>query len=434
MSSEKPHMNLVIIGHVDHGKSTMMGHVLYVAGALDERKLKQFEQEAEQIGKGTFKFAWALDRLKEERERGLTIDVSFYKFMTEKYYYTIIDAPGHRDFIKNMITGTSQADATILVVSARKGEFEAGIGRGGQTVEHAVLAATLGVSQFIVCINKMDDAPTPWEQARFDEVKSNVENVLQMIQRELNVELNYFFVPTSGWTGDNLREKSPNMPWYDGPTVLEALDQVVQPEKPLDKPLRLPIQDVYSITGVGTVPVGRIETGVLKADDKIVIMPEGHSAEVKSIEMHHETIPKAEPGDNVGFNIKGLSRGDLRRGDVASHPKTPPTVAKSFTAQIFVLFHPTAISQGYTPVIHAHTAQQAGTFIQLKEKIDRRTGEKVEDNPTYLKTGDSAVVEIQPLRPMCVERFTEFPQLGRFAIRDMARTVAVGIVTDVTPR
>ncbi|MFQ6123153.1 MAG: translation elongation factor EF-1 subunit alpha [Candidatus Heimdallarchaeota archaeon] len=434
MSSEKPHLNLVIIGHVDHGKSTMMGHVLYVAGALDERKLKQFEQQAEQLGKGTFKFAWALDRLKEERERGLTIDVSFYKFMTDKYYYTIIDAPGHRDFIKNMITGTSQADAAILVVSARKGEFEAGIGRGGQTVEHAVLAATLGVTQFIVCINKMDDAPTPWAQDRFDEVKSNVENVLQMIQRELNVELNYFFVPTSGWTGDNLRDRSPNMPWYTGPTVLQALDQVVQPEKPLDKPLRLPIQDVYSITGVGTVPVGRVETGVLKAGDEIVIMPEGHIAEVKSIEMHHETIPKAEPGDNVGFNIKGVSRTDLRRGDVASHPSTPPTVAKSFTAQIFVLFHPTAISQGYTPVIHAHTAQQAGTLIQLKEKIDRRTGQKVEDNPTFLKTGDSAIVEIQPLRPMCVERFTEFPQLGRFAIRDMGRTVSVGIVTDVTSR
>jgi len=434
MSADKPHMNLVVIGHVDHGKSTMMGHVLYAAGALDERKLAQFEEQAEQMGKGTFKFAWALDRLKEERERGLTIDISFYKFMTQKYYYTIIDAPGHRDFIKNMITGTSQADACILVVSARRGEFEAGIGRGGQTVEHAVLATTLGVEQFLVCINKMDDAPTPWEQDRFEEVKGNVDNILTMVQRELNTELDIHYVPTSGWTGDNLKDKSANMPWYDGPTVLEALDSFSLPEKPLDQPLRLPIQDVYSITGVGTVPVGRIETGVLKPDDKLIIMPEGVLAEVKSIEMHHEQVPRAEPGDNIGFNIKGVGRGQIRRGDVASHPNTPPTVAKSFTGQIFVLGHPTAISPGYTPVIHCHTAQQAATFITLKEKIDRRTGQKVEDNPTYLKTGDSAIVEIQPLRPLCVERFSEFPQLGRFAVRDMGRTVAVGVVTDVTPR
>jgi elongation factor 1-alpha len=224
------------------------------------------------------------------------------------------------------------------------------------------------------------------------------------------------------------------MPWYDGPTVLEALDTFSPPEKPLDRPLRLPLQDVYSITGVGTVPVGRVETGVLKPDDKIIFMPEAIQAEVKSIEMHHENVPKAEPGDNVGFNVKGVGRGQIRRGDVASHLPTPPTVVKSFTGQIFVLGHPTAISPGYTPVIHIHTAQQAATFIALKEKLDRRTGQKIEDNPTFLKTGDSAIVEIQPLRPLCVERFSDFPQLGRFAVRDMARTVAVGVVTDVTPR
>ncbi len=434
MSREKPHLNLVVIGHVDHGKSTMMGHVLYTAGALDDRKLAQFENEAKELGKGSFKFAWALDRLKEERERGLTIDISFYKFNTKKYYFTIIDAPGHRDFIKNMITGTSQADAAILVVSSRKGEFEAGIGRGGQTVEHAVLAATLGVTQFIVCINKMDDSSPPYSQERFEEVKGNVENIIKMVERELNTEIDYFFVPTSGWTGDNLGEKSSNMPCYDGPTVLEALDKIKAPEKPTELPLRLAVQDVYSITGVGTVPVGRVETGILNPDDKVIVMPEGHLAEVKSIEMHHEIIPRAEPGDNIGFNIKGISRNDIRRGAVISHVNTPPTVVKFFTGQTFVLFHPTAISPGYTPVTHAHTTQQAASFIALKEKLDRRTGQKVEDNPTFLKTGDSAIVEIQPLRPMCVERFSEFPQLGRFAVRDMARTVAVGVVTDVTPK
>ncbi|WP_287582703.1 translation elongation factor EF-1 subunit alpha [Candidatus Borrarchaeum sp.] len=432
--SGKPHMNLVIIGHVDHGKSTLVGHLLVLMGAIDERTIAKYEADADKIGKGSFKYAWVLDKLKEERERGLTIDIAFWQFETPKYYYTIIDAPGHRDFVKNMITGTSQADAAILAVSSRKGEFESGIGKGGQTVEHLVLAATLGVDQFIVAVNKMDAADPQWDEDRFNEIKSNVENVFKLIEKELDMKITRFYIPVSAWTGDNITKASENMGWFKEPTILQALDQMKIPPQPTDKPLRIPIQDVYTITGVGTVPVGRVETGILKAGDKIHVEPVSKVGEVKSIEMHHEQMEKAMPGDNIGFNLKGIAKAEIRRGDVAGDPKNPPSVAKEFTAQIFILHHPTAIAAGYTPVIHAHTAQVASTFLELQAKIDRRSGEIVEENPPYLKTGEGAIVKLVPTRPLCIEEYASIPQLGRFAIRDMAKTVGVGIVKSVTKR
>ncbi len=428
--SEKPHLNLVIIGHVDHGKSTLMGHLLYLAGAIDERTLKKYEEEAKKIGKESFKYAWVLDKLKEERERGLTIDLAFWKFETGKYYFTIIDAPGHRDFIKNMITGASQADAAILVVSAKKGEFEAGIGPGGQTREHAYLAFTLGVNQIVVAINKMDDPSVNWSQERYQEIRNEVSQLLKEIGYKID---KIHFVPVSAWTGDNLTKKSERMPWYDGPTLMEALDTFEIPPKPIDKPLRIPIQDVYSITGVGTVPVGRVETGVLKVGDTVVFEPAGVKGEVKSIEMHHEPLQQAVPGDNIGFNVKGVSKKDIRRGDVAGHPDKPPTVVKEFIGQIIVIWHPTSIAPGYTPVLHAHTAHIATRFAELLTKIDRRTGQIVEEKPAYLKRGDAALVKFVPTRPFVIEKYAELPQLGRFAIRDMGKTVAVGIVKEVVP-
>lgn len=428
--SEKPHLNLVIIGHVDHGKSTLMGHLLYLAGAIDERTLRKYEEEAKKIGKESFKYAWVLDKLKEERERGLTIDLAFWKFETSKYYFTIIDAPGHRDFIKNMITGASQADAAVLVVSAKKGEFEAGIGPGGQTREHAYLAFTLGVSQIVVAINKMDDPSVNWSQERYQEIRNEVAQLLKEIGYKVD---KIHFVPVSAWTGDNLVKKSEKMPWYDGPTLMEALDQFEVPPKPIDKPLRIPIQDVYSITGVGTVPVGRVETGVLKVGDTVVFEPAGVKGEVKSIEMHHEPLQQAVPGDNIGFNVKGVSKKDIRRGDVAGHPDKPPTVAKEFIGQIIVIWHPTSIAPGYTPVLHAHTAHVATRFAELLTKIDRRTGQIVEEKPAYLKRGDAALVKFVPTRPFVIEKYAELPQLGRFAIRDMGKTVAVGIVKEIVP-
>jgi elongation factor 1-alpha len=429
--SAKPHLNLVIMGHVDHGKSTTTGNLLYQAGAIDERTIKAFEDEAAKLGKGTFKYAWVLDNLKEERERGVTIDLRFLKFETNKFYFTIIDAPGHRDFVKNMITGASQADAAVLFVSAKKGEFEAGIGPGGQTREHAFLAFTLGVRQVVVAVNKMDDITVKWNKERYEEIKNEVTRMLKMVGFKVD-KIN--FVPTSGWTGDNLIKKSDKMPWYTGPTLMEALDQLEVPPKPTDKPLRIPVQDVYSITGIGTVPVGRVETGVLKEGANLIFMPSNKTAEVKSLEMHHTKIPKAEPGDNIGMNVRGIAKTDIHRGDVAGPVDNPPTVAKEFIGQIIVIYHPTAIAAGYTPVLHYHTGQIACRFTELLKKIDPRTGQVVEEKPSFLKTGDAAWVKMEPLHPIAIETYTTFPELGRFAVRDMGTTVAAGVVKEITQK
>ena len=428
--AEKPHMNLVFIGHVDHGKSTLVGRLLLDTGAIEPHVIEKFRKDAEAKGKATFEFAWVMDHLKEERERGVTIDVAHRRFDTDKYYFTIIDAPGHRDFVKNMITGASQADCALLVVSAKKGEFEAGIGPGGQTREHAYLAKTLGVDQIVVAVNKMDDPSVNWSKERYEEIKKEVSALLKTIGYRLE---KVPFVPVSAWTGDNIVTKSDKMPWYDGPTLVEALDTFEVPPKPIDKPLRIPIQDVYSITGVGTVPVGRVETGVLKEGDTVIFEPPGIKGEVKSIEMHHERISQAEPGDNIGFNVKGVSRKDIRRGDVAGHPTNPPTVVKEFIGRIFVVWHPTAIAAGYTPVLHAHTAHTPVRFEQLIAKLDPRTGQVVQENPSIIKQGEAAIVKFVPLKPIVLEKYEEIKPLGRFAIRDMGRTVAVGIVQEVTP-
>ena len=429
--TQKPHLNLVVMGHVDHGKSTTIGHLFYLAGTISERKVKAFEEEAKKLGKETFKFAWVLDKLKEERERGLTIDLAFLRFETPKYFFTVIDSPGHRDFVKNMVTGASQADAAVLFVSAKRGEFEAGIGPGGQTKEHAFLAFTLGVKQLAVAINKMDDASVNWKQERYEEIKNEVSRMLKMVG--FNVE-KISFVPTSGWTGDNLFKTSDKMPWYKGPSLFEAFDAFDLPPKPVDKPLRLPLQDVYTITGVGTVPVGRVETGVLKEGDKLVFMPGNVQGEAKSIETHHVRVPKAEPGDNIGFNIRGIERKSIRRGDVAGHTSNPPTVAKEFIGQIIVIYHPTAVAAGYTPVLHYHTGQVACRFVELIKKLDPRTGQTVEEKPSFLKTGDGALVRFEPLHPIAVETYKEFPELGRFAVRDMGTTVAAGVVKEITKK
>jgi elongation factor 1-alpha len=429
--TERPHLNLIIIGHVDHGKSTTTGHLLYLAGVVDERKIKEYEEQAKAMGKETFKFAWVLDNLKEERERGVTIDLRFLKFETPKYFFTVIDAPGHRDFVKNMVTGASQADAAILFVSARRGEFEAGIGPGGQTREHAFLAFTLGVHQLIVAINKMDDVSVNWSEERYNEIKNEISRMLKMVG--FRVE-KIPFVPTSGWTGDNLMKKSDKMPWYKGPTLFEALDVFEVPPKTLNKPLRVPLQDVYTITGVGTVPVGRVETGVLKEGQQVIFMPGNVKGEVKSIETHHVRVPKAEPGDNIGFNVRGVSKNDIRRGDVMGPVENPPTVAREFIGQIIVIYHPTAVAAGYTPVLHYHTGQVACKFTELVRKLDPRTGQAIEEKPAFLKTGDGAVVRMEPLHPIAVEAYNDFQELGRFAVRDMGTTVAAGVIKEVTKK
>ena len=413
---------------MDHGKSTSIGHLFYDAGAISEKTIRQYEEEAKRLGKETFKYAWVLDKLKEERERGLTIDLMFFKFETPKYFFTIIDAPGHRDFVKNMVTGASQADAAIIFVSAKRGEYEAGTNPGGQTREHAFLAKTLGVDQMVVAINKMDDPTVNWGQERYDLVKDGVSRLLKMVGYNVS---KVHFVPTSGWTGDNLVKRSEKMPWYDGPTLYEALDYFEIPSKPIDKPLRIPVQETYSIRGIGTVPVGRVETGVLYLNKTLIFMPSKLSGEVKSIETHYVRMEKAEPGDNIGFNIKGIARDQIKRGEVAGYPDNPPSVANSFLGQIFIIHHPTAIAQGYTPVLHVHTSQIAVRFAELVSKLDPRTGQVIEDHPSYLRTGDAAIIKFEPLHPVALEVFSEIPQLGRFAVRDMGTTIAAGIVRKI---
>jgi elongation factor 1-alpha len=432
MGKEKTHINIVVIGHVDAGKSTTTGHLIYKCGGIDKRTIEKFEKESKDMGKASFKYAWVLDKLKAERERGITIDIALWKFETPKYYITIIDAPGHRDFIKNMITGTSQADCAVLVIASGTGEFEAGIAKNGQTREHALLAYTLGVKQMIVAINKMDDKSVNYSQARFTEIQTEVSQFLKKIgynPEKIN------FVPISGWNGDNMLEKSENMTWYKGPTLLEALDAVTEPKRPSDKPLRLPLQDVYKIGGIGTVPVGRVETGILKPNQVVTFAPSAITTEVKSIEMHHEQLPQATPGDNVGFNVKNVAVKDLKRGFVAGDSKQdPPIETESFNAQVIVLNHPGEIHNGYAPVLDCHTAHIACKFAELLTKVDRRSGKELEKEPKNIKSGDAAIVKLIPSKPMCVETFMEYPPLGRFAVRDMRQTVAVGVIKEVTKK
>jgi len=442
MGKAKTHINIVVIGHVDAGKSTSTGHLIYKCGGIDKRAIEKFEKEAAEMGKGSFKYAWVLDKLKAERERGITIDIALWKFETNIYEVTIIDAPGHRDFIKNMITGTSQADCAVLIVAAGVGEFEAGIAKNGQTREHALLAFTLGVKQLIVGVNKMDNTEPKYSKDRFEEIVKEVSNYVKKIGYNPKA---VSFVPISGWHGDNMIEASTNMPWYkgwsketkeggkaSGKTLFEALDAINPPSRPSDKALRLPLQDVYKIGGIGTVPVGRVETGTIKAGMVVTFAPAAVTTEVKSVEMHHAQLEAGMPGDNVGFNVKNVSVKDIRRGNVCSDSKNDPAKeAASFNAQVIVLNHPGEIQKGYTPVLDCHTAHIACKFSEMLEKIDRRSGKKIEDNPPKIKSGDAAIVKMVPSKPMCVEPFQQYAPLGRFAVRDMRQTVAVGVIKSV---
>ncbi|QAU13133.1 translation elongation factor EF-1 subunit alpha [Halorubrum sp. BOL3-1] len=420
--SDKPHQNLAIIGHVDHGKSTLVGRLLFETGSVPEHVIEQHREEAEEKGKGGFEFAYVMDNLAEERERGVTIDIAHQEFDTDTYYFTIVDCPGHRDFVKNMITGASQADNAVLVVAADDGVAP-------QTREHVFLARTLGIDELIIGVNKMD--LVDHDESKFNEVVEEVKELLKQVRFQTD---NAKFIPISAFDGDNVADESENTPWYDGPTLLDALNELPETEPPTDAPLRLPIQDVYTISGIGTVPVGRVETGIMKDGDNVTFQPSDVGGEVKTIEMHHEEVPKAGPGDNVGFNVRGIGKDDIRRGDVAGPADEPPSVAETFQAQVVVMQHPSVITAGYTPVFHAHTAQVACTIESIDQKIDPSTGEIAEENPDFIKSGDAAVVTVRPQKPLSIEASADIAELGSFAIRDMGQTIAAGKVLEVNER
>ncbi len=426
MAKQKPHLNLIFVGHVDHGKSTTVGRLLYDSGIIDEQTMRKLKEKAQELGKAGFEFAFVMDQLKEERERGVTIDLSHQKFLTSKYEYTIIDAPGHKDFIKNMITGASQADSGFLVVAGTEGAM-------AQTKEHAWLCRTLGVSQIGVLINKMD--AVNYEEAKFNKIKDEISTLLRTVGYKVD---QVPFIPISALKGDNIVKKSENMGWYKGPTLLEQLDIFKEPEKPTNLPLRLPIQDVYNITGIGVVPVGRVETGIMKVGDKVIVTPgregKGVLGDVKTIEMHHEQITQAEPGDNIGFNVRGINKKDIARGDVLGHESNPPTVVTEFKAQIVVLNHPTVLTVGYTPVFHIHTAQIACQITKIDKKLNPATGEVLQENPDFIKTGDAAIVTVKPTKPLVIEKVKDIPHMARFAVRDAGSTVAAGICIDYTKK
>ena len=413
----KPHLNIVFIGHVDHGKSTTVGRLLLDTGHIEGHEVEKNEKLAAESGKAGFGLAYVMDGLKEERERGITIDVAHKEFFTPNYYWTVIDAPGHRDFVKNMITGASQADAAVLLCAANDGV-------NAQTKEHAFLARVLGVSQLIVHVNKMDISGVDWSEDKYNQACKEVSALLKMAGFKPD---DIPMIPASSLKGDNVYIKSDKCPWYKGPTLFEAIDKLTMPKKPINKPLRLPIQDVYKISGIGTVPVGKIETGTLNVGKNVVFNPSQKSGEVKSIEMHHTMVPKAEPGDNVGFNVRGLAAVDIRRGDVAGYADSAPTFVRhdeSFVGQIQLMDIPKAVSVGYTPVFHAHTAQVAIRFLELLEKTNKNGKEA---NPSFLKTGDACLIRFQPTKPFAIEQMDTFPELSRFAIRDMGKTVAAGV-------
>jgi len=464
MASEgKQHLGLVIVGHVDAGKSTTTGHLLFELGGLDERTLTKLKQEAEAQGKGSFVFAFFMDKSKDERARGVTIACTTKEFFTDRYHYTIIDAPGHRDFIKNMISGASQADVALLMIPANKGGFETSIQKGnhkkgevqGQTRQHARLLHLLGVEQVICAVNKMDDKSVGYKEERFTEIKSEVQKMLTKIGFKVK---KIPFIPMSGWKGDNLTKKTENMDWYKGFeakvkkekikgfTLLEALNNVVRcPKRPTKKPCRMPVSGVYKIKGVGDVITGRIEQGQLKPNQMVKFAPTNVGGKAFSIEMHHKNVPKAGPGDNVGVNVKGLPKENMpKAGDVMfihgeANDSSPPAAAVTFKAAVFVQDHPGQLKAakdqgekgfvgGFTPSIHVRTAKAPCQLQKILWKRNAKEGNVKIENPPFIVAGDEAEVIFAPKMPICVDAYDVCKPLGRMAAMDSNSLIMLGRV------
>jgi len=452
MSSGTEHLSLVVCGHVDAGKSTTCGHLIFKLGGISEREMKKLQETAEEKGKSSFGFAYYLDTCKEERERGVTIQCNTKEFFTDKYHYTIVDAPGHKDYIKNMITGSATADVGLLLVPAEKGGFESAIAKAdpklgveeGQTRQHARLLYLLGVDQIIVGVNKMDACG--WAEDRFEEIKAEFVKMLQLIGfKPKKVP----FIPYSGFNGDNLVTKTDKAPWYNGWTaninpkkvmtgftLLEALNNYIVPPKRLpDAPLRLPVSNIYNIKGVGQIICGTIEQGTLRPGDVIGIAPSGLSGKkMFSIEQHKKVLDSAGPGNSVGMSIKGIAKDEkVQPGDIIYLEKEGILKpVKSFTAFVAVQEHPGVLKPGYCPVVFSRTAKVACKMTKILWKQSKKTGGAKVDNPPELSQFESAEVEFEPTAPLFLEPFEQCQALGRFAVMDSNRLKMLGKVSGVT--
>ncbi|KAJ4482745.1 P-loop containing nucleoside triphosphate hydrolase protein [Lentinula lateritia] len=424
----KEHLNIVFIGHVDAGKSTLGGNLLFITGAVDKRTMEKYEKEAKEAGRETWYLSWALDSTPQERLKGKTVEVGRAYFETSFRRYTILDAPGHKTFVPSMISGAAQADIAILVVSARKGEFETGFERGGQTREHIMLVKTAGVSKLVIVINKMDDPTVLWDKGRYDEIKDKLTPFVRAAG--FNPKTDVTFIPVSAYTGLNLKDRVPKTtcPWWDGPSFLEHMDHMPMVDRKINAPLMMPVSEKYK--DMGTIIVGKIESGHMRKDDRLVLMPNKDQVEIAAIynEIEDE-VPDAFCGDNVRIRIRGVDDEDINPGFVLTSPLKPIHAVRQFEAQLAILEHKSIICAGYSAVMHVHTLAEEVTLVSLLHYFDKATGRKSKKPPQYAKKGQKIVALIETTAAVCVERFTDYPQLGRFTLRDEGRTIAIGKIT-----
>ncbi|XP_053601881.1 protein HBS1 [Plodia interpunctella] len=426
---DKDHLYIVVIGHVDAGKSTLMGRLLCDLGEVSQRTMHKYEQESKKIGKQSFMYAWVLDETGEERVRGITMDVGRAQFDTKTKKVIILDAPGHADFIPNMITGAGQADVALLVVDATRGEFESGFELGGQTREHALLVRSLGVNQLAVAINKLDT--TSWSQDRFNEITKKLKLFLKQAGFK---DSDVTFVPCSGLTGENL-VRTPTEPdllkWYNGPCLLEVIDKFNVPERPVSKPLRLSVNDVFKGTGSGFCVAGRIENGILNKGDKILVCPTKEMAEVRSIAINDMPNNVAFAGDQVTVTLSGVDMQNVSVGYVLSDPVQQVPVTTRFEARLVVFNVKVPITKGYPVLIHHQSLVESANIVKLKALLNKSTGELIKKKPRCLGNNSVAVVDIEVCRPICVERYKDVKELGRVMLRVSGVTIAAGLVTDI---
>uniref|UniRef100_A0A671WGA7 HBS1-like protein n=1 Tax=Sparus aurata TaxID=8175 RepID=A0A671WGA7_SPAAU len=425
----KPLLNLVVIGHVDAGKSTLMGHLLYLLGNVNKRTMHKYEQESKKAGKASFAYAWVLDETGEERDRGVTMDVGMTKFETNSKVVTLMDAPGHKDFIPNMITGAAQADVAVLVVDASRGEFEAGFEAGGQTREHALLVRSLGVTQLAVAVNKMDQVN--WQQERFKDITSKLGHFLKQAGFK---ESDVFYIPTSGLSGENLVTRSSVSQltsWYSGPSLLEQIDSFKAPQRSVDKPFRLCVSDVFKDQGSGFCVTGKIEAGYIQTGEKILAMPPNETCNVKGITLHDEALDWAAAGDHVSLTVTGMDIIKINVGCVFCDPKEPIRVCTRFRARILLFNIEVPITQGFPVLLHYHTVSEPATIRKLISVLHKSSGEVLKKKPKCLSKGMNAIVEIQTQRPVSLELYKDYKELGRFMLRYVGSTIAAGVVTEV---